>query len=331
MNLKTSNSEIRLARRPGKEISADDFIQVDTAVVPPQADQVVVQVQWLSMDTYLYERTVNNDIGPMLPLGARMVGRGLGTVVAGSLPAGTLVSGELGWQEYATVAASGVTPLERDGTPETWHLSVLGAPGLTAWIALHKVLNLTPGKTLLVSGAAGTVGSLVGQLALEMGLEVIGIAGGPEKCDRLLQNGFRAAIDRKATADESWPQAIQSAAPQGVDFYFDNAGGKIFEAAVQTINPRGHIILCGHSGEYTGHAARITATDLLYKGLTMHGFRVWDHSIWFTEARAALRQLLKQEKLHIKENIHAGLASAPAALGAMMAGKGLGKHVVKVG
>lgn len=328
MTTETRNFELRLKQRPGSDVSPDDFTLGDSPIEAPQAGQVLVKVEWLSMDTYLYERTIGDAMGPAIPLGSRMPGRALGTVVSGGLPAGTLVSGDFGWQKYATVDASAATALERNAAPDTWYLSALGAPGLTAWLALHKVLKPAAGKTLLVSGAAGTVGSLVGQLARELGLNVIGIAGGAERCKWLMQHGYQAVIDRKTVTD--WKQAMLAAAPNGIDFYYDNAGGRILEAAVQAIAPGGRIVLCGHSGEYTSPTAKLTATDLLYKGLTLHGFRVWDFTAQFKEARAALLDLIIQKKLHMEETIHHGLASAPAAMDAMLNGNGLGKHLVKV-
>lgn len=328
MNHDVRNSELRLKQRPGKDVGPNHFTLADSPIEPPQAGQVLVKVQWLSMDTYLYERTAGDAMGPAIPLGSRVPGRALGTVVSGSLPAGTLVSGELGWQKYATVDAARVVALERTAAPDTWYLSALGAPGLTAWLALHKVLQPAAGKTLLVSGAAGTVGSIVGQVARELGLNLIGIAGGAERCNWVSRQGYQAVIDRKTVTD--WKQAMLAAAPHGIDFYYDNAGGRILEAAVQAINPGGRIVLCGHSGEYSSPTAQITATDLLYKGLTLYGFRVWDYAAHFKEARAALLELINQNKLHVEETVHHGLASAPAALNAMLHGAGLGKHLVKV-
>ncbi|TAL76043.1 MAG: NADP-dependent oxidoreductase [Burkholderiaceae bacterium] len=329
MNKETKNAEIRLVRRPGKHLDPLDFSEVATSVEDPKAGQVLIKVLWLSMDTYLYERTVEDVMGPKVALNTRMVGRGVGIVMAGSMAPGTVVSGEFGWQKYATVNESAIAPVSHADVPKTWHLSVLGAPGLTAWTALHKVLRLTAGKTLLVSGAAGTVGSIVAQLGVEAGLHVIGIAGGPEKCRALMQLGLQATIDRKSVGD--WKQAITAAAPKGIDFYYDNAGGKILEAVVQVINARGHIVLCGHNSEYTsGKTAQITATDVLYKGLTVHGFRQFDHREEFAEGRADLVRLLQQKKLRINENIHEGLASAPSALRDMLEGNGFGKHLVKV-
>lgn len=326
------NQEIRLVRRPRGRIDPDDFSLADTPVRQPEAGEVLVKVRWLSMDTYLHERASGDAMGPMVPLGARMVGRGLGTVVAGALPAGILVRGEFGWQRYATVPASEVAPAAPIDAPETWHLSVLGVPGLTAWIGLHHcLLQKNPdggGKTLLVSSAAGTVGSLVGQLALEAGLRVAGIAGGPEKCARLRALGFHAAIDRREVGD--WAEALRQALPEGIDFYFDNAGGEILEAAAQCAKTRGRLLLCGHSGEYQGRAGRIPSAQILYKRLCIEGFLVWDHAADFGRAGQALAQAVRKGGLQLDETIHHGLASAPAALPAMMDGRGVGKHLVRL-
>lgn len=328
MTTELENAELILSKRPGADVSSEDFSLVRSPVGKPGPGQALIRVDWLSMDTYLYQRTNSSVFGPALPIGTRIPGRGIGTVMAGELPAGTLVSGELGWQKYAIVDVSAVTPLERSSVPDTWHLSVLGAPGLTAWLGLNKLLQPSAGQTLLISGAAGTVGSIAGQLATQLGLNVVGIAGGPEKCQWLKAHGFQSAIDRKSVTD--WKLAIATAAPNGIDLYFDNAGGPILEAAIRNMNQRGRVLVCGHSSEYTMPAARLTGADLLYKGLTMYGFRLLDHVAHFKEARGTLAALAAQGKLYVEETIHAGLNAAPAAMDAMLKGQGLGRHLVKV-
>lgn len=323
------NTEIRLMKRPVGKSAPHDFALFDTAVPEPGKNQVLVKVRWLSIDTYLHERAAGSAMGPVVPLGTRMPGRGVGTVVAGSLPTCTLVSGEFGWQRYAAVDCANVIPLASDGpASETWSLSALGAPGLTAWLALHRVLKPVAGQTLLVSSAAGTVGSTLGQLAQHAGLEAIGIAGGSEKCAQLKELGFNSAIDRKSVQD--WPKALRHAAPDGIDLYIDNVGGPILEAVTQVINPKGKILLCGHSAEYSGPPARIATADLLYKRINLQGFLVWDHAADFDQARAALREALIAGTLTIHETRHEGLASAPSALRAMLDGQGSGKHLVRV-
>lgn len=332
MHLPAQNQEIRLINRPNGKISPTDFAAADTPLHPPQDDQVIVKVRWLSMDTYLQERATSNAMGPMVPLGDRMVGRGLGVVVSGPLKTGTLVRGEFGWQRYATVRASELTPVENTSVPETWHLSALGTPGLTAWLGLHHWLLAgkpkTQGKTILISSAAGTVGTIAGQLARAEGLDVVGIAGGAKKCARLQELGFRATIDRHTVTD--WPHAIQQAAPAGVDYYFDNTGGKILEAAVQCANAGARLLLCGHSGEYDGPSASISSQTVLYKRLSLQGFLVWDYADAFPEAAEALAQAAAQGSIQLDETIHHGLASAPAALRAMLDGNGIGKHLVRL-
>lgn len=323
------NTEIRLLKRPVGKSAPGDFGLFDTAILEPGENQVLVKVRWLSIDTYLHERAVGSAMGPIVPLGTRMPGRGVGTVVAGSLPAGTQVSGEFGWQRYAVVDCANVVALPPDEpAAETWSLSVLGAPGLTAWLALNRVLKPVAGQTLLVSSAAGTVGSVLGQLAHHAGLNAIGIAGGAEKCAQLTALGFKSAIDRTSVQD--WPSALHDAAPDGIDLYIDNVGGPILEAVVQAIKPKGKILLCGHSAEYAEPAARIATSDLLYKRASLQGFLVWDHTADFGQARAALCEALIAGTLTIRETRHEGLASAPSALRAMLDGQGSGKHLVRV-
>lgn len=332
MSLTLKNQEIRLIRRPDGKVSADDFSVVDTCVAAAQAGEVVVKVRWLSMDTYLQERAASDAMGPIVPLQGRMVGRGLGTVIEGALPAGTLVRGEFGWQRYATVSAADLVAIPATSTPETWHLSVLGTPGLTAWLGLHNCLLRNgpdhKGKTLLISSAAGTVGTIAGQLALHSGLTVVGIAGGPKKCARLKELGFHAAIDRHMVTN--WADALRTAAPQGIDYYFDNVGGEILEAAVQCANSGARLLLCGHSSSYDGQGARIHSQDILYKRLKIEGFLVWEHAAAFAQAGQALAKAVNAGHIKLDETIHHGLAAAPRALREMLDGHGTGKHLVRL-
>jgi len=326
------NQEIRLVRRPGGKVSFDDFSLVDTLVRPAQEGEVLVKVRWLSMDTYLQERASGDAMGPMVPLNGRMIGRGLGTVVGGTLPAGTLVRGEFGWQRYATVNAADLIQLPPSPVPETWHLSLLSIPGLSAWLGLHRCLlqnRLDHGrKTLLISSAAGTVGSIAGQLAVKCGLKVIGIAGGPEKCARLRDLGFAEVIDRHQV--QNWHEAIRRAAADGIDFYFDNVGGKVLEAVVQSANARARLLLCGHSSEYESQGAQLHSQDILYKRLAIEGFLVWEHSDGFADAGRALAEAAAAGEIKLDETIHHGLANAPSALRDMLDGRGIGKHLVKL-
>lgn len=332
MSTALQNQEIRLIKRPIGKVDADDFALFDTPVRPAQDGEVLVKVRWLSVDTYLQERACSDAMGPIVPLNGRMVGRGLGTVVEGSLPAGTLVRGEFGWQRYATVKAADLIPVPPSSIPETWQLSLLGAPGLSAWLGLHRCLMQNRldhwGKTLLVSSAAGTVGSIAGQLAVKSGLKVVGIAGGPDKCARLKDLGFSEVIDRHQV--DNWLVALQQAAPQGIDFYFDNVGGAVLEAAVQCANARARLLLCGHSSEYESKGAQINSQDILYKRLAIEGFLVWEHTDAFAQAGKALADAAAAGNIQLDETIHHGLANAPAALRAMLDGRGIGKHLVKL-
>ena len=323
------NAEIRLARRPVGRLSTDDFVLEEAPVAAPQAGQVLVRTEWLSMDPYLFERMLSDAMGPVLMPGQCIPGRGLGVVVQGDMPAGTLVAGELGWRRYATLDASALMPLQAmPQVPDTWHLSVLGAPGITAWLVLTQVLRAESGMTLLVSGAAGTVGALAGQLARRMGVRTIGIAGSPERASWLRAHGYDQVLNRRQVDD--WRQALRATAPEGVDLYFDNVGGRILEAAVDAMKPRGSIALCGHAAEYTEAAAVLPTAPILYKRLTVRGFLVRDHVAQFGQARQAILQALRDAPLFMGETVHEGLESAPQALCAVLRGEGLGKHLVRV-
>ena len=272
---------------------------------------------------------------PPIPLGEVMRGGGVGRVLesrAEGFAVGDVVAARPGWQSHPTVPASEASKLDLAlGSVEDW-IGPIGTIGLTAYFGIREVGAITAGETVLVSGAAGAVGQVVGQIAKIEGCTVVGIAGGPEKCARLTgELNFDAAIDYKASADLD--AAIAEACPDGVDVFFDNVGGETLDAALANLRLKGRAVICGRISQ--------TAAEELYgvknlglligKRARVEGFIVSDYAEQFPEARRWISQRLREGEL--KQTLHVvdGLDLAPEALAMLFEGKNTGKLVVRVG
>jgi hypothetical protein len=269
-----------------------------------------------------------------LQSGDVMAGGALAEVVESRserLAPGDLVFADTGWQEWAAVSARGLTPLPRM-QPLTHLLSVFGVAGLTAYFGLLDCGRPRSGETVVVSAAAGSVGSIVGQIARIKGCRTVGIAGGAAKC-ALLQSelGFAAAVDYKAGDTR---RALRAACPDGVDVYFDNVGGDILEACLFNMNTHGRIACCGAVSQYDGeppaHGPRGVPGLIVTKRLILTGFVVMD---FYDRRQAALEELkgwVESGQLKVCEDVMQGLESLPDALIGLLAGDNIGKRMVKV-
>jgi len=261
-----------------------------------------------------------------------MAGFTLGEVIAGDLPPGAVVACEAGWQEYAVLPAAAVRPVTVRGEL-SHHLGAVGVNGLTAYFGLLEVGRPQPGETVVVSGAAGATGHLVGQLARLAGCRVVGIAGSADKI-RLLteQLGFDAAVNHRST---SLRQDLRAACPEGVDVYFDNVGGSVLETTLSLMNQRGRVVCCGAVSQYdTSNPApgpRGVPGYLVSKSLRMEGFIVTDfHGLWPNAERRLARWLADGRLIALQDMVE-GLYSAPAALIGLLKGDNVGKRIVRVG
>ncbi len=245
---------------------------------------------------------------------------------------GDIVYGDLGWQDYAVLPVEGLRKLD-PRIPLTHHLSVYGIPGLTAYLGLKHIGQPKPGETVLVSAAAGAVGSLVGQVAKAMGCRTIGIAGGAEKCALMTEElGFDAALDYKA--EGPLRKRLREIAPDGIDIYFDNVAGDILEAAIFNMAMHGRIVCCGAIAHYDGappdHGPRGIPGLIVTRRLTMRGFIVFDY---FDERESALGQLeswVKEGRIHVREDIVDGFDNLPDSLLGLLGGDNVGKRMVRV-
>ncbi|MFI5832920.1 NADP-dependent oxidoreductase [Micromonospora sp. NPDC051300] len=329
------NREIHLASRPEGWPTADNFRLVTTEVPTPGPGQLVVRNQFMSVDPYMRGRM--NDVKSYMPpfaLDAPLDGGAIGEVVAGEaegVKPGDVVLHSLGWREYALVDARGVRKVDPGIAPVSAYLSVLGMTGLTAYAGLLDVAAMKAGETVFVSGAAGAVGSMVGQIAKLRGAgRVIGSAGSPAKVERLLALGFDAAFDYH---EGPVHQQLKAAAPDGVDVYFDNVGSDHLEAAIGAMNLHGRAAICGMIAQYNSAeppAAPRNLALVIGKRLTLRGFLVGDHGHLRDQFVQEMAGWLREGRLSYDETVVDGIEQAPEAFLGLMRGENLGKMLVRL-
>jgi NADPH-dependent curcumin reductase len=333
----TQNHQVRLRSRPDGIPQARDFELAAAAMPSPRDGQFLVRNLYLSVDPAMrgWVSAVANYSKPV-EIGEVMRSRDVGEVVASRHPdyrVGEHVVGWLGWQEYAVSdGTSIIRRVTETDLPLSAALGVLGMNGVTAYFGLLDVGQPKPGETVVVSTAAGAVGSAVGQIAKLKGCRTVGIAGGPEKL-RLCRAefGYDAAIDYKAAADLD--AALAQACPDGVDVYFDNTSGRISEAVLRRINKRARIVICGTaslaSWDPWPQGPRVER-HLLVKSARMEGFLVFDYENRTQEAVPQLAQWVRDGRLRYREDILAGLDKAPDAIAGLYRGENLGKRLIKL-
>ena len=331
----TSGREVRLVRRPHGEPVPDDFELAEVDVPAPADGEVLVRNLFVSVDPYMRGRM--NDVKSYVPpyqLGKAMEGGAVGEVVASTVDShapGDLVLHGLGWRDVAVGPAKGFQVLERTDVSPSYHLGVLGMPGLTAYAGLFEVARFAEGETLFVSGAAGAVGSVVGQLAKTRGGTVIGSAGSPEKVAWLTDElGFDAAFDYKAGPVA---EQLRAAAPDGIDVYFDNVGGEHLEAAISSLKVHGRACICGMISAYnatTPPAAPRNLGQVVGKRLRLEGMLVRDHAHLQGEFVREVGQLLADGRLTAQETVVDGIEHAVDAFLGLLSGRNTGKMVVRV-
>ena len=336
MSVETRSREIHLASRPSGWPSTENFRLVDVEVPELVDGQVLVRNLAISVDPYMRRRM--NDVKSYLPpfqVGSVLDGGAVGEVIASRSSerrVGDTVVHGFGWRELAVVDAKSCKPVDTSLAPASVFLGALGMTGLTAYAGLTAVAEFTEGDTVFVSGAAGAVGSLVGQIARLLGAtRVIGSAGSAEKVERLLALGFDAAFNYH---DGPVSRQLAEAAPEGIDVYFDNVGGEHLEAAIATMNVGGRIAMCGAIAQYNSTKPAAAPRNLaaaIGKQLTLRGFLVGGYQHLAPEFTRRMAEWLGAEQIRYDETIVRGLENAPEAFIGMLRGDNTGKMVVSLG
>lgn len=337
--------KITLASRPTGAPQPENFKLETDAIPVPGAGDVLVRVHYMSLDPYMRGRMDDaKSYAAAVELGGTMEAGGVGEVISSNDPkfsTGDMVVGMFGWVTHAVAPANGLRKLP-DGIPPTAALGVLGMPGFTGWVGLSEFGRPKEGETLVVAAATGPVGSMVGQLAKAKGLRVVGIAGGAEKCKQAVETfGFDACLDHRAYDDaKSLRAALAQAAPDGIDIYFENVGGKVLEAVMPLMNNFGRIPICGMIAWYNagglgaGANAPMPAPaiwrSILVKFLSVNGFIIFNHWDRYPEFLTEVAPLVANGQIRYLEDIAEGLENAPAAFMGLLQGKNMGKQVVKL-
>ena len=336
----TVNRQIHLVSRPTGEPSVDNFKLVDAPLAPLDDGEVLVRNHYLSLDPYMRGRmNESKSYAQPQPLNEVMIGGTVGEVVESRnahFKVGDKVVGMGGWQEYQRVNANQRGVLQKVDTthiPLSAYLGAVGMPGVTGWYGLVKIINPKAGETVVVSAASGAVGGAVGQLAKARGCRVVGIAGGPAKCEAVVKElGFDACIDYKAHPDvRSLSKALKDACPDGIDGYFENVGGMILDAVMLRANAFSRIAFCGMISGYNGEPIPMTNPSLiLVNRMKLEGFIVSEHMEVWPEALKELGTMVATGQFKYRETVAQGIAAAPEAFLGLLKGKNFGKQLVKL-
>ncbi|CCQ33639.1 Quinone oxidoreductase protein [Halorhabdus tiamatea SARL4B] len=334
--MRNSNREWVFAQRPEGEPDMDSFELRESDVPEPRHGELLVRVRYLSVDPYMRGRMRDAEsYAEPWAVGETMAGAVVGEVVESkgdAYEAGDLVTGNGTWADYSVLDADSVAPVDPSVADPPASLGVLGMPGRTAYFGLLEVGDPNPGDTVVVSGAAGAVGSVVGQIAKLSGCRVVGFAGTDEKVAWLTDDlGFDAAINYKAVDD--YRAALDDAAPDGVDVYFDNVGGPITDAVFTKLNLDARVAVCGQIAHYNDEGVPTgprKLPQLIPVRATVQGLLVQDFATRFEGATEQLGEWVASGAIRHRETVVDGLDNAPEAFLGLFSGDNIGKQVVAV-
>jgi NADPH-dependent curcumin reductase CurA len=326
---------VKLAARPVGEPKPSDFEVAEVPIPEPGDGELLVRNTWMSVDPYMRGRMRE---GPQyaapFEIGKVMFGGAVGEVVASNAPgfeAGEMVSHQLGWREHTVVSGQSVMKVDTNAAPAQAYLGVLGMPGLTGYVGILDIAGLRGDDVVFVSGAAGAVGSVAGQVAKLRGHRVIGSAGSPEKVAFVKDElGFDEAFDYH---DGPVAASLKAAAPDGIDVYFDNVGGEHLEAAIGSLRLNGRAALCGAISQYNATEPAPGPRNLTLavgNRLTLRGFIISDHAARFPDFVAEVGGALRDGKLRYRETVVEGIENAPDAFIGLLRGDNTGKMLVKL-
>ncbi|SDQ18286.1 hypothetical protein SAMN05216231_0837 [Virgibacillus salinus] len=327
--------QIKLIKRPSGTPTKEDFEFAEVPIGEPAEGEVLIRTNYISVDPYLRGRMNNvKSYVPPFELDSVITSAVIGQVIeskSAHFEKNDVVTGALGWQEYTVVDQSGIRKIDTKLAPASAYLSVLGMTGLTAYFGLLDIAEPKEGETVVVSGAAGAVGSVVGQIAKIKGAYVVGIAGSNEKIEYLKNElGFDAAINYKTVDIKT---ALANACPNGIDVYYENVGGEIGDAVLPLLNKFARIPVCGAISSYNNQEADIglrVQGYLIKSSALMKGFTVGDYASRFKEGSEALAGWLQAGKIQYEETITEGFDQTIDAFLDLFQGANLGKAVVKV-
>ena len=336
-----TNRRYVLAERPRGEPTAGTLRLEKTDVPRPGGGQMLVRTVYLSLDPYMRGRMSDAaSYAKPVAIDDVMVGGTVGRVVASNLDgfeAGDWVLGFNGWQDYALSNGAGVTKLDEDLRHPSWALGILGMPGFTAWAGLREIGQPKEGETLVVAAATGPVGATVGQIGKLKGCRVVGVAGGPKKCDWAVNGlGFDNCVDHKA---DGFADGLAAATPNGIDVYYENVGGKVFDAVLPRLNPHARVPVCGLVSAYNATSLPDGPDRLgqfmgqiLRKKLRVQGFIIFDaFGHLYSEFAKEMGQWVENGDIRYREEMIDGLEAAPGAFIGLLKGENFGKRVIRVG
>ncbi|MGP5662841.1 NADP-dependent oxidoreductase [Psychrobacter celer] len=336
----TTNRQIKLASRPTGEPKPENFDMATSDIPAPKDDEMLLRTVYLSLDPYMRGRMSDaKSYADPLEVGDVMMGATVAQVVESNIDnfaAGDLVVSNSGWQDYSVSNGEGVVKLDKDMANPSYGLGVLGMPGFTGYMGLTDIGKPQKGETFVVAAATGPVGATVGQVGNQYGLRTVGIAGGADKCEFAVRElGFDVCIDHKA---DDFAEQLKNACPDGIDIYYENVGGKVFDAVMPLLNAHARIPVCGLVSQYN-------ATDLpegkdrlgmlmgliLRQRLTVKGFIIFEeYGDHFPEFLETMGKWVESGAVKTKEHITDGLNNAPDAFVKMLNGENFGKTVIKV-
>ncbi len=332
----TTNKQVRLASRPSGWVTADNFTLTEEAVPEVGQGQLLVRNLFMSVDPYMRGRMNKaKSYVPSFQVGEVLQAGVVGEVIASSnkdYAEGDFVTGMLGWENYSLSDGTGLHKVPKGPAPLSYHLGILGMPGMTAYVGLHTIGKAQPGETVFVSAASGAVGSVVGQLAKLHGCTVTGCAGTDDKVDLLkAEFGYDAAFNYRQS--QSLPKSISEICPDGINVDFENVGGEIFEAVLWNMREFGRVALCGMISNYNDEELQPGPrgmTVIIGRRLTIQGFIVTDHLEAGKEYVSKAIRWLAEGKLKYRETIAEGIENAPSAFIDLLQGKNIGKQIVRL-
>lgn len=326
-----TNKAWTLASRPSGPVTEANFKLVESEAPRPKDGEVLVKNLWLSLDPYMRFRMDDvKSYAPSVQIGEVMVGQTAGEVAESKHP--SFKQGDkvlaAGWQLYSCMKGEELVKVDAGRVPLSYYLGVLGMPGLTAYFGMKEIGAPKPGETVVVSAASGAVGGVVGQLAKIGGCRAVGVAGGKQKCDYVVNElGFDACVDYKAG---NLYRDLREACPKGADVYFDNVGGEVLETMLKLMTLRSRIVVCGRIAERDEPYCHKNLGVLIGNRVKMQGMIVFDWKDRYPEGVQALAGYLAQGKLKYRESVVEGIENAPKGFLALLKGGNFGKQLVKL-